>query len=497
VLEPGTTFASYEVLRRLAVGGMGEVYLCRHRLLDRLDAVKVLRPHLAQQPDFRRRFLREALSAARLRHPGVVAVYTADESDGLLYLAMEHVAGRDLASILDGGSMEPARVVRLLAFVADALDAAHAANLVHRDIKPSNLLVTDAGTAVESVTLVDFGISRRYDADSDITRTGEIVGTIAYCAPEQLAAAGVDGACDQYGLACVAFECLTGSVPFPRESQLATVTAHLTAEPPSAAALRPALPAAVDSVLARGLAKAPADRYPTCAAFVRALSAALATAGVHHPGPDELLARLDGGAPLQSERPFTVRVGSAGPAPVTVSLNAGPVVLRADDEEAAAMASWLVAQLVAGNDDRQLCLAAALAPTATRNWLWLNWLPHARPSTPPLSGPHVATDGVAAADLLTRLRDVVATRAALGASGPSVVAVLDTRLGARPGDASLRGLHLVFLARPGEPVPAGMSTVDVSGGRCRVVVSGTVVDGVPDLVPPGYGRAVVDRMSDS
>ena len=496
MLEPGTTFASYEVLRRLAVGGMGEVYLCRHRLLDRLDAVKVLRPHLAQQPDFRRRFLREALSAARLRHPGVVTVYTVDESDGLLYLAMEHVAGRDLASILDGGPLDPARVVRLLAVVADALDAAHAANLVHRDIKPSNLLVTGAGTAAESVTLVDFGISRRYDADSDITRTGEIVGTIAYCAPEQLAAAAVDGACDQYGLACVAFECLTGSVPFPRESQLATVTAHLTAEPPSAAALRPGLPAVVDAVLARGLAKAPVDRYPTCAAFVRALSAALAQAGANG-GPDELLARLDAGAPTQSENPFTVRVGSAGPTPVTVSLDAGPVVLRADDEDAAAMATWLVAQLVTGQDDWRLCLAAAVAPTPTRNWLWLNWLPHARPTTPPLSGPHVATDGEAAADLLARLRGVVATRAVLGASGPSVVALLDARLGARPDDPSLRGLRLVFLARPGEPVPAGMSIVDVSTGRCRVTASGRVVDGVPDLVPPGYGRAVADRMSES
>jgi hypothetical protein len=182
---------------------------------------------------------------------------------------------------------------------------------------------------------------------------------------------------------------------------------------------------------------------------------------------------------------------------VTVSLDAGPVVLRADDEDAAAMATWLVAQLVTGQDDWRLCLAAAVAPTPTRNWLWLNWLPHARPTTPPLSGPHVATDGEAAADLLARLRGVVATRAALGASGPSVVALLDARLGARPDDPSLRGLRLVFLARPGEPVPAGMSIVDVSTGRCRVTASGRVVDGVPDLVPPGYGRAVADRMSES
>jgi len=158
-----------------------------------------------------------------------------------------------------------------------------------------------------------------------------------------------------------------------------------------------------------------------------------------------------------------------------------------------------IGPLVAGHDDRRLCLAAALAPTTSRNWLWLNWLPHARPSTPPLSGPHVATDAEAAADLFARLRGLVATRAALGESGPPVVAVLDTRLGVRPDDPSLHGfgVHVVFLTGPRERVPARVSTVDVSGGRCRVAAFGTVVDGMPDLVPPGYGREVADRMSES
>src|SRR5512146_1984832 len=146
MLVEGGTFAAYEVRQRLAVGGMGEVYLCRHRLLDRLDAVKVLRPHLAEDASFRRRFLREALSVARVRHPSVVTVYTADEADGLLYLAMEYVPGEDLAHLLArAGRLEPERVVGLLAPVADALDAAHRAQLVHRDVKPSNLVVTPAG----------------------------------------------------------------------------------------------------------------------------------------------------------------------------------------------------------------------------------------------------------------------------------------------------------------------------------------------------------------
>ena len=194
---------------------MGEVYLCRHRMLDRLDAVKVLKPNLAKDTAFRGRFLREALSVARVRHPSVVQVYTADEADGLLYLAMEYLPGDDLAEVLRRDGRLPAdRVVALLRPVADALDAAHRAHLVHRDVKPRNLVVT-AGCTTESVTLVDFGISRMLDEDSQITQTGEIVGTIAYCSPEQLSRAPVTGACDQYSLACVAYECLTGDGAVP------------------------------------------------------------------------------------------------------------------------------------------------------------------------------------------------------------------------------------------------------------------------------------------
>ena len=142
MLPEGGTFAGYQVQRRLAVGGMGEVYLCRHKMLNRLDAVKVLRPHLAADQNFRGRFLREAMSVARVRHPSVVTVYTADEADGLLYLAMEYLPGDDLAEVLGRQPrLAVDRVVALLRPVADALDAAHRAYLVHRDVKPSNLIV--------------------------------------------------------------------------------------------------------------------------------------------------------------------------------------------------------------------------------------------------------------------------------------------------------------------------------------------------------------------
>jgi len=513
VLVEGGTFASYEVHRRLAVGGMGEVFLCRHRMLDRFDAVKVLRPHLAAQDDFRRRFLREALSAARLRHPNVVTVYTADEADGLLYLAMEYVPGEDLAAVLSrSGRLDPARTVRLLVVVADALDAAHRLNLVHRDIKPSNLLVTQAGTAQESVVLVDFGISRRMDADGEITRTGEIVGTLAYCAPEQLQAGGVAGACDQYALACVAFECLTGQVPFPRDGQLAVMAAHLTADPPRLGAFRPDLPEAAGAVIARGLAKSPAARFGSCTEFVAALRTALLTSTPadhpEFPGPDSLLrraARVPGLLIRPPEHPeaLALRVGWAGRAPLVVALRAGPVALRADDAATVMVLRWLLAQVVARHAARDVCLAVAAAPAPDESWLWVNWLAHARPGTPPISGPHVATTAEAGADLVDRLRALVRTRTTGAGSVPRVFAVLDDRLGLVDGfglvEAGRYGVHILALLRPGAPVPPGTSTVDISadGRACGVARPGYPdLDGGPDLVPASYPRELADLLAD-
>ena len=275
--------------KRLAVGGMGEVYLCRHRLLDRDDAVKVLRSHLVADEAFRRRFLREALSAARLRHPHIVTVYTADEVDGQLYLAMEYIPGADLAAILDREQwIEPHRAVRLLEQVADALDAAHRLQLTHRDVKPSNVLVERPGSTdttpdgpnggPEHAYLVDFGLSKSATGgDQNITMTGQVLGTVAYIAPEQLQSAVTDGRCDQYALGCMAFECLTGRLPFPRENSVAVITAHLTTPPPAASDVMPSLPRAVDRVLARAMAKAPQERFPTCTEFIAALRFAIET----------------------------------------------------------------------------------------------------------------------------------------------------------------------------------------------------------------------------
>ncbi len=371
MLPVGGDFAAYEVQRRIAVGGMGEVYLCRHRMLNRLDAVKVLRPHLAKDAAFRSRFLREALSVARVRHPNVVQVYTADEAGGLLYLAMEYLPGEDLAAVLRrDGQLSADRTVALLRQVADALDAAHRAQLVHRDVKPRNLIVNGPGARSESVTLVDFGISRMLDEDSQITQTGEIVGTIAYCSPEQLSRRLVTGACDQYSLACVAYECLIGEVPFPREGQLAIMTAHVTAAPPRVTAARPDLPPAMDAVLARAMAKDPATRFASCTAFVDALAAAASGGGSRqHPvfvDRATLTEAVRAGARLP-RRPgsMALRVGwrhAPAPAPLVVDLGDGPLAVRATPGIAAGLVRWLLAQAVTVHPMRQLCVVGVLGP---------------------------------------------------------------------------------------------------------------------------------------
>lgn len=275
-LGPGVQFAAYEVMQRLGAGGMGEIYLCRHRILDRVDAVKVLHRHYATDPVYRERLRLEALSAARLRHPNIVTIYTADEADGLLYLAMEYIDGADLAAIIDRvGALDLARTVSLLGPIAAALDMAHGEQIVHRDVKPSNVLIASD----ERPFITDFGISKFVGGEQQrLTLTGEFVGTVAYCSPEQLCGEPLDGRCDQYALACVAYECLTGHPPYQKDSQVAMMAAHLTLPPPRIRDLRPDLPPEIDAVFARALAKTADRRYDTCADFVAALAKVLAGA---------------------------------------------------------------------------------------------------------------------------------------------------------------------------------------------------------------------------
>lgn len=250
-LQPGAELAGYRIDSLVGRGGMGSVYLAEHRGLRRKVALKVLAPELAADRGFRERFVRESQLAASLEHPNVVPIYDAAEAGGVLFIAMRYIAGKDLKATLEReGRLSEERVARVISAVAAALDAAHAAGLIHRDVKPANVLIGTDG----HVYLTDFGIAKAASGAA-LTKTGSFVGTVDYCSPEQIEGRPLSAAADEYALACLAFECLTGRTPFARDSEAAMMHAHLVDPPPSARALRPELRAGLDAVLARGLAK--------------------------------------------------------------------------------------------------------------------------------------------------------------------------------------------------------------------------------------------------
>ena len=286
----GTVVAGYRILEQAGSGGMGVVYRAEETGLGgRPVALKLLPAALAGDPDFRARFLREMRVAAAIDHPNIVPIYRAGEDRGLLYLAMRYVHASDLRHVLEAeGRLDPARALAILGQVARALDAAHARGLVHRDVKPGNILlappVLDGDP--EHVYLVDFGLARSDSDDRSIGGAGSFLGTPRYAAPEQAAGRQVDGRADGYALGCVLYECLTGQPPFPGGSGEAVLLAHLEAPPPRVTTLRPDLPPAIDQVVARAMAKPPADRFPTCRALITAARAALSSpAGSTAPTP--------------------------------------------------------------------------------------------------------------------------------------------------------------------------------------------------------------------
>jgi YVTN family beta-propeller protein len=265
--------AGYRAEELIGRGGMGEVYRALDVRLGRPVALKVLAARVAEDHRFRERLLRESRLAASLDHPNVVPIYEAGEEDGRLFIAMRYVRGPDLKALLRReGALEPERAVGIAEQIAGALDAAHRRGLVHRDVKPSNVLLDSEGER-EHCYLADFGLTQ--SASERGPTDGQFMGTVAYVAPEQIRGDKVDGRTDQYGLACLMFECLTGGVPYGDRSEVAAIFAHLEEPIPSVGARRPGLPAAIDAVLERGMAKDPDNRFESCGALVAAAAEAL------------------------------------------------------------------------------------------------------------------------------------------------------------------------------------------------------------------------------
>jgi hypothetical protein len=268
-VAPDRRLAGRYVLEELiATGGMASVWRARDEVLARMVAVKVLRPELAADPAFAQRFQREAVSSARLAHPNIISVFDTGEDAGVRYIVMEHFEGSTLRDLLQrDGAMEPAPALDVILPVLSALAQAHAAGLTHRDVKPANILVGEDGR----VKVTDFGIAKAAFDTFDLTGTGAVIGTARYLSPEQVHGGELDGRSDLYSLGVVLYEMLTGRPPFEAENDLATAMMRLSRAPVPPRAIRPGIPADLETSVLRALALRPGDRFPSAEAMRAAL----------------------------------------------------------------------------------------------------------------------------------------------------------------------------------------------------------------------------------
>lgn len=280
-VSSGDSFGDYQLLDVLGRGGMGEVFRAYDTATNRVVALKLLPPFLAEDDEYQERFRREARIAASLNDPHIVPIHKYGEIDDQLYVDMRLIEGRDLGKYIaeNGGRLSAASAVTVIDQVAAALDSAHNAGLTHRDIKPSNILVANAR---DFVYLIDFGLARAA-GDTALTGTGHTMGTMAYMAPERLSGT-TDPRADVYSLACVLYECLTGHRPYPGDAVDQQIAGHLKTPPPRPSAAASDVPPAFDEVIARGMAKDPQDRYQTIGEFADAAKAAI-SGPVHVPEP--------------------------------------------------------------------------------------------------------------------------------------------------------------------------------------------------------------------
>jgi serine/threonine protein kinase len=273
-LGSGDEFAGHRIEEVAGRGGMGVVYRATHLALGRTVALKLIAGEYADDPDFRQRFQTESRTAASLDQPHVLPIYHAGEEDGQLFITMRYVEDTDLrALIANKGRLDHREAATIVDQIAQALDAAHATGLVHRDIKPANILISSRNGKTHAY-LTDFGLTKSTASGGGLTKTGMWVGTLDYVAPEQIQGSRVDGRADVYALAAVLYQALTGDVPYPKDSDVAKLWAHINDPPPSVTERVPDLPKEFDEVIRRGMANDPEDRYLSAGDLGRAALAA-------------------------------------------------------------------------------------------------------------------------------------------------------------------------------------------------------------------------------
>lgn len=348
-LRAGSRFGHYRLRRLLGEGGFGQVWEAEDTLMDRVVALKLLKPAYSENENFRQRLYREARTAGRLRDPHVVPIHQCGEIGGQLYIDMRLIDGSDLHTVqAREGPLGPARAVAVVRQIAGALDAAHAAGLIHRDVKPANILLADDDFAC----LLDFGLANAA-TDARLTSSGTTIGTFAYMAPERLSNGEVDYRVDIYSLACVLYECLTGSPPYATGDLPALITAHLTAPIPRPSRQRPQIRASFDDVIARGMAKKPQDRYASAGELGAAAQHALTTSGQEH--VDTILASTrPARQPDHAEAPATATPPRSPPAKSPASSatkkrpsNRSPLTLTVIGAVAIALAAGLLILVIA------------------------------------------------------------------------------------------------------------------------------------------------------
>jgi hypothetical protein len=337
-LATGSIIAGYRIDELISRGGMGVVYRATNPALGRVYALKVIAPELARDEMFRERFKREIRLAASLNHPNIVGIHHAGEHEGILYLAMDLVQGSNLTELIQrSGKLDPDRAVGILEQIASALDAAHEKGLVHRDVKPANVLV-GVERGQEHAYLTDFGLAKRFDVPTALTVSGTVVGTVDYMPPEQITGHRADARSDIYAVGCVFFQMLTGKVPYAREHSVATLFAHVNDPPPALEGPVAGSHPTFGPVIAKAMAKDPADRYFSAGDLARDAAAALE--GTRYAGPPTIVGTGDArplppssapshaeapgdetfvGAPSSAEDPLATRAGVAAQTPAAAT----------------------------------------------------------------------------------------------------------------------------------------------------------------------------------